>query len=61
MPALAELIDQAAAERLALVRAEAEQRERAAAATPVQPVCKACGRRLDPPAVKFSGATGERS
>ena len=56
MATVAELIDQAAAERLARVRAEAEQREQAAAAVPVQPVCKACGRRFDPPAVKFSGA-----
>ena len=46
---VAELLDESTVGKLAAVRAEAEQREQAAAATPVQPVCKACGRRLDPP------------
>jgi hypothetical protein len=60
MPALASLLSSRDAERLAAVRARAEQVQRTAAAaaavTPVQPVCPACGQLRPVPAAVFREA-----
>lgn len=57
MTAIASLIDPDTARRLARVRDEAEQLEQAAAAVPVQPVCKTCGQRLPVPGAVFNDGT----
>lgn len=60
MPAIVDLIDRATAERLAAVRAGAAEAEHAAAeaaaATPVRPVCRACGQPVPPPPAVFREA-----
>jgi hypothetical protein len=53
---ITDLLDPDTVARLAALRAEAEQREQAAAAVPVAPVCKSCGHRLEPPAAVFREA-----
>lgn len=58
MPTIAELLGQAAAERLAAARLEAGQREERAASVPVRPAtCQSCGQPLPVPQAVFrSGA-----
>jgi hypothetical protein len=57
MPSIADLIDPAAAGRLAAaVREQASQRQAAEAATPVQATCPECGQPRPVPAAIFSGA-----
>lgn len=56
MPTIAELLDRSTAERLAVARAEAEQRQDEAKATPVQPVCPTCGQRRLPAPLVFRSA-----
>jgi hypothetical protein len=56
MPALADLLGHAAADRLAALKADLRDRQAEAAAEPVRPVCKSCGQHVPPPAAVFSDA-----
>lgn len=55
MPTVAELLDREASGKLAALRANAEQHQAEAEATPVTAsVCESCGQRLPVPAAVFS-------
>jgi hypothetical protein len=58
VPALAELLGRADADRLAALKADLRARQAEAAAAPVRATCKSCGQHLPAPAVIFRDGSG---